>query len=59
MWTCDFYRYKHIYTYRRKGFQSIFGKRNYAIGLENCFLFTKKSWTMEMSIILTVLLEFA
>ena len=32
MWTCDFYRYEHIYSYKRQEFQNIL-----EINLRNCF----------------------
>ena len=40
MWTCDFYRYEHVYVYKGRNFKS-FLKENYAIALNSCYLFTK------------------
>ena len=32
--------------------------KNYAIALDSCYLFTKKIWNLQLSIILIVLMEF-
>ena len=46
MWTCRFYRYEYVCTYRRKEFQNIFENKNYGsyenYALGSCYLFTKK-----------------
>ena len=56
---CDFYRYDHIYTYRRKEFQNIFERK-----LCNCFgqlyvtyLFTTNMLNMELNMTLIVLID--
>ena len=43
MCTCDFYRYEHIYTYRKKEFQNILESKK--IGLDSCSLFNLKHGT--------------
>ena len=47
MCTRDCYRYKHVYTYRKKKFKNII-ERNYVLALDSYKVFTKK-----------VLMEFA
>ena len=41
MWVSGFYRYEHIYSYKRQELQNIL-ERNYATALESYYLFTKK-----------------
>ena len=59
MWTSNFCWSKHLYTYKRgRNFKTIL-KENYAIALDRCYLFAKKMLNMELSMMLTVLMECA
>ena len=53
MCTCGFYnRYEHV----ERNFKT-FLKKNFAVALDSCFLFTKKMLNIELNMIL--LMEFA
>ena len=56
MWTSGFYRYEHIYSYKRREFQNIL-----EINLCNCFrqlllIYLKKMLNMELNMILWIVL---
>ena len=57
MFTCDFYRYEHVHTYRMYLLQKTLLKENYAIDLDSCYLFTKKMLNVELNMILIVLID--
>ena len=57
MCTCDFYRYEHVYTYRKKEFQNVLeSKKNMQLAwtVATCLLLN-----IELYMILIVLTEFA
>ena len=51
------FRHEQLYNYRKQEFKT--SKENYAIGLANCYKFTKKKLNMELNMILIILLEHA
>ena len=48
-----------LYIVTKEGNSKEFLKQNYVIGLDSCYLFTKKIWNMELKMILIVLIEFS
>ena len=54
----SFHRYKLVYSHEKRNSKE-FLKQNYVIGLDSCYLFTKKIWNMELNMILKVLMEFS
>ena len=57
MWTSGFFRYEHLYTYKKQNSKT-FLKENYPIAFGSCYIFTKKMLNMELKMMLMVLMEF-